>query len=206
MSIDFSELDLQLVMYDFNDTEEERGDNVVAGVAIRAEDVEAFAADVERLAMEKYNGASFEVLLDEDYGDESMTAASRLRSAKRNADLLAEAERAIAAGIPEEPKRRSKPSIKGKTYEQVEAEYVRAQKRWEEFQANPDAYGLDEFHERLLDFTDAGLCVDMAMRRHFESLDPQAQSEMLKLLAADESVSASWWFDVLFGKWTYSEE
>ena len=57
-----------------------------------------------------------------------------------------------------------------------------------------------------MDFVDAGLCVDMAMRRHFESLDPQAQSEMLKILAADESVSASWWFDVLFGNWSYSEE
>ena len=53
MDMDFSELDLQLVMYDFNDTEEERGDNVIAGVAIRSEDAEAFAADVERLAVEK---------------------------------------------------------------------------------------------------------------------------------------------------------
>ena len=206
MSIDFSELDLQLVMYDFNDTEEERGDNVVAGVAIRAEDAEAFAADVERLAVEKYGGVTFSDLLDEDLDDESMAAACRLKDAKRSEDLLAEAEEAMAAGMPEERKARPRPSIKGKTYEQVEEEYVRAQKRWEELQANPDAYGLDEFHERLLDFTDAGLCVDMAMRRHFESLDPQAQSEMLKLLAADESVSASWWFDVLFGKWTYSEE
>ena len=206
MDMDFSELDLQLVMYDFNDTEEERCDNVVAGVAIRAEDAEAFAADVERLAVEKYGGATFAGLLDEDLDDESMAAACRFRNAKRNEDLLAEAEEAMAAGMPEERKVRPRPSIKGKTYEQVEEEYVRAQKRWEEFQANPDAYGLDEFHERLLDFTDAGLCVDMAMRRHFESLDPQAQSEMLKLLAADESVSASWWFDVLFGKWPSSEE
>lgn len=206
MGKDFSELDLQLVMYDFNDTEEERGDNVVAGVAIRAEDAEAFAADVERLAVEKYGGATFAGLLEEDCDDESMAAAYQLRIAKRNADLLAEAEEAMAAGMPEERKARPRPSIKGKTYEQVEEEYVRAQKRWEEFQANPDGYGLDEFHERLLDFVDAGLCVDMAMRRHFESLDPQAQSEMLKILAADESVSASWWFDVLFGKWPYSEE
>ena len=86
-----------------------------------------------------------------------------------------------------------------KTYEQVEEEYAKAQKRWEELQADPDSYGLDDFHERLLDFVDAGLCVDMAMRRHFESLDPHAQSEMLKQLAKDENVSASYWFDVLFG-------
>ena len=58
MSRDFSELDLQLVMYDFSDTEDEREDNVVAGVAIRAEDAEAFAADVEKLAVEKYGGAT----------------------------------------------------------------------------------------------------------------------------------------------------
>ena len=206
MTREFSELDLQLVMFDFNDTEDERDDNVIAGVAIRAEDVEAFAADVERLAMEKYNGASFEVLLDEDYGDESMTAASRLRSAKRNADLLAEAERAIAAGIPEEPKRRSKPSIKGKTLEEVEEEYARAQARWEELQADPDGFSVDEARERLLVFVDAGLCVDMAMRRHFETLDEKGRSEMLKQLAKDENVSASWWFDVLFGNWPYEEE
>ena len=206
MDMDFSELDLQLVMYDFNDTEEERGDNVIAGVAIRSEDAEAFAADVERLAVEKYGGATFAGLLEEDFDDESMAAAWRRKDAERNAALLDEAERVLAAGMPEETKRRPRPSIKGKTYEQVEEEYTKAQKRWEELQANPDSYGLDDFHERLLDFVDAGLCVDMAMRRHFESLDPQAQSEMLKQLAKDENVSASWWFDVLFGNWPYSEE
>ena len=206
MSRDFSELDLQLVMHDFNDTEEERADNVIAGVAIRSEDAEAFAADVERLAVEKYGGATFAGLLDEDLSDESMAAAWRRKDAERNAALLEEAERAMAAGMPEERKARPKPSIKGKTDEQVEEEYERARKRWEELQADPDGFSTDEARERLMDFVDAGLCVDMAMRRHFESLDPQAQSEMLKILAADESVSASWWFDVLFGNWPYSEE
>ena len=206
MSRDFSELDLQLVMYDFNDTEDERDDNLTAGVAIRAEDAAAFAADVEKLAVEKYGGATFADLLDEDVDDESMAAALRLRNAKRNADLVAEAERAMAAGMPKETKRRPRPSIKGKTFDQVEDEYGRAQKRWEELQADPDGYSAEEARERLMDFVDAGLCVDMAMRRHFESLDPQAQSEMLKLLAADESVSASYWFDVLFGNWPHFEE
>ena len=206
MGKDFSELDLQLVMYDFNDTEDEREDNLVAGVAIRADDVAAFVADVERLAVEKYGGATFAGLLDEDPEDESMAAAWRLSNARRNEALIAEAERVLAAGMPEERKRRPRPSIKGKTYEQVEEEYAKAQKRWEELQADPDSYGLDDFHERLLDFVDAGLCVDMAMRRHFESLDPHAQSEMLKQLAKDENVSASYWFDVLFGNWPYSEE
>ena len=206
MSRDFSELDLQLVMHDFNDTEEERADNVIAGVAIRSEDAEAFAADVERLAVEKYGGATFAGLLDEDLSDESMAAAWRRKDAERNAALLEEAERAMAAGMPEERTARPRPSIKGKTYEQVEEEYERARKRWEELQESPDGYSTDEARARLMDFVDAGLCVDMAMRRHFESLDPQAQSEMLKILAADESVSASWWFDVLFGNWPYSEE
>lgn len=206
MEKNFAELDLQLVMFDMNDTEEEREDNVVAGVAIRAEDAEAFAADVERLAVEKYGGATFASLLEEDLGDESMMAAQRRKDAERNAAFLEEAERAMAAGMPKEPKRRPRPSIKGKTYEQVEEEYTRAQKRWEELQADPDGYSQDEARERLMDFVDAGLCVDMAMRRHYESLDPQAQSEMLKLLAKDERVSASYWFDVFFGNWPYSEE
>ena len=206
MRRDFSELDLQLVMFDFNDTEEEREDNVVAGVAIRVEDAEAFAADVERLAVEKYGGATFNSLLEEDLGDESMMAAQQRRDARRREDLLSEAERAMASGMPAEPKRRPKPSIKGKTLEQVQEDYDRAQKRWDELQADSDGFSPDEARERLMDFVDAGLCVDMAMRRHYESLDPQAQSEMLKLLAADERVSASYWFDVLFGDLPFSEE
>ena len=126
MGRDFSELDLQLVMFDFNDTEDERDDNVVAGVAIRSEDMEAFAADVERLAVEKYDGATFSGLLEEDLGDGSMAAAWRRKDAKRNAALLDEAEGVLAAGMPEETKRRPRPSIKGKTYEQVEEEYAKA--------------------------------------------------------------------------------
>lgn len=129
MGKDFSELDLQLVMYDFNDTEDEREDNLVAGVAIRADDVAAFVADVERLAVEKCGGATFAGLLDEDPEDESMAAAWRLSNARRNEALIAEAERVLAAGMPEERKRRPRPSIKGKTYEQVEEEYAKAQKR-----------------------------------------------------------------------------
>jgi len=206
MDMNFSELDLQLAMYDFNDTEEERGDNVIAGVAIRSEDAEAFAADVERLAVEKYGGATFAGLLEGDFDDESMAAAWRRKDAERNAALLDEAERVLAAGMPEVTKRRPRPSIKGKTYEQVEEEYAKAQKRWDELQANHDGYSQSEARERLLDFVDAGLCVDMAMRRHYESLDSQPQSEMLKLLAADERVSASWWFDVLLNDWPFPKE
>ncbi|MBR0405281.1 MAG: hypothetical protein IJI68_08795, partial [Eggerthellaceae bacterium] len=96
MGKEFSELDLQLVMYDFNDTDEERDDNVIAGVAISAEDAEAFAADVERLAVEKYSGATFADLLDGDHGDESMSASRQRSDAKRKAALLAEAERAMS--------------------------------------------------------------------------------------------------------------
>lgn len=206
MDIDYSKLDLQLVMFDFNDTEDERDDNVIAGVAIRSEDMEAFAADVERLAVEKYGGATFSGLLEEDLGDESMAAAQQRRDAKRSEDLLAEAERAMASSIPEEPKRRPKPSIKGKTLEDVQEEYDIAKRRWDELQADPDGFSAEESRDRLMDFVDAGICVDMAMRRHYESLDPRAQSEMLKLLAADESVSASYWFDVLFGEPPFSEE
>lgn len=137
MTREFSELDLQLVMFDLNDTEDERDDNVVAGVAIRSEDMEAFAADVERLAVEKYGGATFSGLLEEDLGDESTAAAQQRRDAKRSEDLLAEAERAMASGIPEEPKRRPKPSIKGKTLEQVQEGYDRVKRRWDELQGGP---------------------------------------------------------------------
>lgn len=125
MDMNFSELDLQLVMYDFNDTEEERGDNVIAGVVICSEDAEAFAADVERLAVEKYGGAAFAGLLEDDFDDESMAAAWRRKGAERSAALLDEAERVLAAGMSEETKRRPRPSIKGKTYEQVEKERFR---------------------------------------------------------------------------------
>ena len=51
----------------------------------------------------------------------------------------------------------------------------------------------------MMDYADAGLRVDMAMRRDFESLSPEERSEALKFLAQDERVSASYWFDVLFG-------
>lgn len=207
MGKDFSELDLQLVMYDFNDTEEEREDNVVAGVAICAEDAEAFAADVERLAVEKYGGATFAGLLDEDLNDDSMVAAQQRKDAARNEALLAEAERVLDAGLPEEAQeRRPMPSVKGKTLEQVKMEYEEATRRWEELQADPEGYGEFELRERLLDYVDAGLCVDMAMRRDFNSMDPQARSEMLKLLAQNEDVSASYWFDVLLGDFPPAEE
>ena len=75
MDRNFSELDLRLVMFDLSETEGEHDDNVVAGVAIRASDAEAFAADVERLAVENYGGVTFAELIEEDHGDESMTAA-----------------------------------------------------------------------------------------------------------------------------------
>ena len=120
MSRDFSELDLQLVIYDFNDTEDERDGNLIAGVAICAEDAAAFAADVEKLAVEKYGGATFADLLEEDIDDESMAAALWLRNAKRNTALVADAEKIMAAGMPKETKRRPRPSIKGKTFDQVE--------------------------------------------------------------------------------------
>ena len=185
---------------------EERGDNVIAGVAISAEDAEAFAADVERLAVEKYGGATFADLLDGDHGDESMSASRQRSDAKRKAALLAEAERAMSAGMPKGTRRRPMPSIEGKTYEQVEEEYARAKERWDELQANPDDYSYDEARECLLDFVDAGLFVGMAMRRHYESLDPQAQSETLKKLAKDEGVPASCWFDVLLDNRPFPEE
>lgn len=193
-------------MYDFNNTAEERSNNVIARVAIRTEEAGAFAADVERLTLEKYDGARFANLLDEDYGNESMAASRQRSDAKRNAALLAEAESAMSADMPKETQRRPMPSIEGKTYEQVEKEYTQAKKGWDELQANPDDYGSEETRERLMDFVDAGLCLDMVMRRHYESLDPETQSEMLKQLGNDEGVSASWWFDVLLGDQPFSEE
>lgn len=131
MDRNFSELDLQLVMFDLSEIGEERDDNVVAGVAIRESDAEAFAVDVERLAVENYGGATFAELIEEDHGDESMTAAFRRKAAERNAELVAAAERAMAEGMPETPKRHPMPAIDGKTYEEIASEYTQAERRWE---------------------------------------------------------------------------
>ena len=43
-----------------------------------------------------------------------MAAAWRRKDAERNAALLDEAEKVLATGMPEETKRRPRPSIKGK--------------------------------------------------------------------------------------------
>ena len=201
MSIDFSELDLQLALFDFYDTEDERESNVIAGVAIRHEDASAFAADVERLAVEKYGGATFCGLLEEDLEDESMAAAQQYKDAQRSAEVVAGAERAMAAGMPRISAKRPEPSIEGKSFEQIEREYAEARNKWTEFQADPNSFDASEARARLMDLAQAGQRADMAIQRAYESLEPHAQSELLKLLAADERISASYWFDVLFDKW-----
>lgn len=74
---DYSKLNKQFVLIDMYDENEDY--DVAAGVAIPAECSDEFARAVEELAVERFGGASFSELLDNDLDDASMSA-----SAKRN--------------------------------------------------------------------------------------------------------------------------
>ena len=71
---DYSKPNKQFIMIDMYDDSEDC--EVQAGVAIPAEHAEAFIAEVERIAVEKFGGATFSELLDCDENDESMDASS----------------------------------------------------------------------------------------------------------------------------------
>lgn len=70
---DFPSLSLQMIVTDFYDKSSEP--DILGAVAIRPEDAEAFCEDLERLAVEKYGGATFEELWELDVNDESADAA-----------------------------------------------------------------------------------------------------------------------------------
>ena len=71
--LDFSRLDVALAIYDANDDPREA--ELLCGVALRKDDLEAFLHDLCELAERKYVGMRFARLLDEDEYDEAMESA-----------------------------------------------------------------------------------------------------------------------------------
>ena len=81
------------------DMYEDREDcDIVAGVAIPSEFAEEFAAEVERLAVEKFGGATFGELLEHDEEDASMAASSRKNFEEQVSRVIAAAERIVGNG------------------------------------------------------------------------------------------------------------
>lgn len=75
---DFSKLSLQLIVTDLHDASADP--SILAGVAIPAERAKEFFDAVEQLAVEQFDGATFEDLLEYDVHDLSCAAALRLRA------------------------------------------------------------------------------------------------------------------------------
>lgn len=71
---------------------------VQAGVAIPAEHTEAFVAEIERIAVEKFGGATFSELLDLDESDESMETSAKRSFADPGGCVIAAEERIIGEG------------------------------------------------------------------------------------------------------------
>lgn len=85
----YSQLDMLISFADLFDTEDE----ALGGVGIASKDAEAFIKDVEKLAVEKYGGATYSELADNDLdGAVSGAAAERydrdLAERRRNADVI----------------------------------------------------------------------------------------------------------------------
>ncbi|NLH92530.1 MAG: hypothetical protein GX481_08810 [Atopobium sp.] len=80
---------LLIVIDSFDDSE---NPNVLAGIAINADDMDDFLRDVGKLAVEKYGGATFEELVCEDEND-SVADRTIAQSRKESADrVVSEAE------------------------------------------------------------------------------------------------------------------
>ena len=93
---DYSKLNKQFIVIDMYDDPEDY--EVQAGVAIPAEHAEAFIAEVERIAVEKFGGATFSELLDCDENDESMDASSKKNFSDQLGRVIAAAERIMMEG------------------------------------------------------------------------------------------------------------
>lgn len=93
---DYSKLNKQFVLID---THEDREDyDVAAGAAIPAECADEFARTVEELAVEKFGGAAFPELLDNDLDDDSIGASARKNFEDQAGRVLAAAERIMRNG------------------------------------------------------------------------------------------------------------
>jgi hypothetical protein len=86
----FERLNKLLIVTDSLDDPEDP--DIQVGVAINVDDMDDFLRDVEKLAVEKYGGATFEELVYEDEND-SVTDRAIAQSRKESADrLVSEAE------------------------------------------------------------------------------------------------------------------
>ena len=93
---DYSKLNNQFVLIDMYEDREDYA--VAAGVAIPAECAEEFARAVEELAVERFGGASFSELLDNDLDDASMDASSKKNFSDQLGRVIAAAERIMREG------------------------------------------------------------------------------------------------------------
>ena len=93
---DYSMLNKQFFLIDMHDDREDC--DVAAGVAIPAECADEFARAVEELAVERFGGASFSELLDNDLDDASMSASAKKNFEDQAGCVLAAAERIMRNG------------------------------------------------------------------------------------------------------------
>ena len=93
---DYSKLNNQFVLIDMYEDREDY--DVAAGVAIPAEYAEEFARAVEELAVERFGGASFSELLDNDLDDASMDASAKKNFSDQLGRVIAAAERIMREG------------------------------------------------------------------------------------------------------------
>lgn len=93
---DYSKLNNQFVLIDMYEDREDY--DIAAGVAIPAECAEEFARAVEELAVERFGGASFSELLDNDLDDASMDASSKKNFSDQLGRVIAAAERIMREG------------------------------------------------------------------------------------------------------------
>lgn len=93
---DYSKLNKQFVLIDMYDDRDDY--DVAAGVAVPAECAEEFTRAVEELAVERFGGASFSELLDNDLDDASMGASARKSFEDQVGRILAAAERIMRNG------------------------------------------------------------------------------------------------------------
>lgn len=86
----FERLNKLLIVIDsFDDPEDP---DILADVAISVDDMEDFLSDVEKLAVEKYGGATFEELNDEDDNDSAAGRAIALSREEAASHVVREAE------------------------------------------------------------------------------------------------------------------
>ena len=90
------ELDLHLTLQDqFSDPEDL---DIVSGIAIKKDDLQAFVRDFEELAR-RYGGATFEDLLDNDTNDDSLDASIVRFDEDQMSELIKTAEKILKRGF-----------------------------------------------------------------------------------------------------------